>query len=165
MNRFRTPLSAIAVWTMIPLAVFAGMPSTGCLCANGQFKFFCGHQYHADAAHGGKAIPGCCAADHAATADCGSCVAMPAAEYDGDCCQHSAVLPGDGVRSRSCCQPVFNAAGISPAKVSTPCGDSCADVCLTETIAIRHPAVASNIDEFDTGPPLDRVLAFRHLLI
>ena len=164
MNRVRTSFSAAIVWGMIPLAAVAGMPSTGCLCANGQFKFFCGHQYPSDGAHGGHAVTGCCAARDA-VADCDSCLAMPAAESDSDCCQHSPALPCDGVRSRSCCQPVFNASGLSPVKVSTPCGDSSAAVCLTETVAIRHPAVVSNIDEFDTGPPLDRVVAFRHLLI
>lgn len=165
MNRFRTPLSVLVAWLMIALAVVAGMPSTGCLCANGQFKFFCGHQHRVDPAHGENATVGCCA-DHLAAIDCDRCLAAPAAKHDGDCCKHAASLPGNGVRSRSCCQPVFNAAGISPTKVSAPRDDSSRlGPCLVEADASAFPAVAADIDELDTGPPIDRVVAFRHLLI
>lgn len=163
MNRFRTQLSAVVVWGMIPLAAFAGLPSTGCLCANGQFKFFCEHR-SSSPAHDFAGHAGCCTHEHAAV-DCGCCLAA-VEEHEGDCCQHGATLPGDGVQSRSCCQPVFNAPGLSPVVASAPCDHSlCATVCLVETGAAAHPAVAAETFEFDTGPPLDRVVAFRHLLI
>src|SRR5487761_1114743 len=162
MNRIRTQLSAVVVWGMIPLAVFAGLPSTGCLCANGQFKFFCAHRCSSPtrevAGHAGYR-----AHEHAA-AD-GSCCVAAVNEHEGDCCQHGATLPGDGMQSRSCCQPVFNAPSLSPVAVSAPDDHSpCLTVCLAETGAIAHPAAAPDTAEFDTGPPLDRVVAFRHLL-
>lgn len=165
MNPSRTPLWALVVWGMIPLAAFAGMPSTGCLCANGQFKFFCSHQYHSHEAHGGAANTGCCSDHPAAAVDC-CCEVTSRTEQHSDCCQHGATPPGDGLRSQTCCQPVFNAPSMSPVAVSVPCDDApLLTVCLIETIASGHPAVAPEAGELDTGPPLDRVVAFRHLLI
>ncbi|HJT35706.1 MAG TPA: hypothetical protein VJ783_27000 [Pirellulales bacterium] len=159
-------MSAVVVWGMIPLAVFVGMPSTGCLCANGQFKLFCGHRNQSAAVLIGSAHAGCCAAHHADEADCDCCLAPKAAEHQADCCQHGAGLPGEGMQSRTCCQPVFNPVSMSPVAVSAPCDDLLIlTVCLIETGAIAYPAVAAEVGEFDTGPPLDRVVAYRHLLI
>src|SRR5258708_3016699 len=39
---FRKSKFSIAVmWAMIPLMVFGSLPRIGCICANGQHKFFC----------------------------------------------------------------------------------------------------------------------------
>jgi hypothetical protein len=31
----------VFIWAMIPLTVFGGLPRVGCICADGQHKFFC----------------------------------------------------------------------------------------------------------------------------
>lgn len=43
-SRFTT----IVMWAMIPLIVFGSLPRMGCLCANGQHKFFCDRQRSGD---------------------------------------------------------------------------------------------------------------------
>jgi hypothetical protein len=37
----KTRIAALLIWAMIPLTVFASLPRVGCICANGQHKFFC----------------------------------------------------------------------------------------------------------------------------
>ena len=165
MSLFRTQLSAFIVWGMIPLAVYAGLPSTGCLCANGQFKFFCSHRYQSVAVQvlSGRAA-GC--AEEQISADCSCCSAAIGAEHEDDCCQHGGALPGNGIQSQRCCQPVLSAPNLSWVVVASPSDRSlCLTVCHVETGAIAHSAVAVETIKFDTGPPLDRVVAFRHLLI
>jgi len=41
MNFVGNTLSAIFVWVMIPLTLLSGTPLGGCVCANGQHRFFC----------------------------------------------------------------------------------------------------------------------------
>lgn len=167
MSYLRTQLSALVVWGMIPLSVWAGAPGTACLCASGQFKLFCAHDHHAthlDALHDN----GCCAAGHASDAHCQQCAVAAeerGGEHEGDCCQHDA-SPGDGVRARSCCQPVLNALSMVSSPVSAPDHHAPAvTVEVAEPPAIACLARSVEAVDFDTGPPQDRIIAFGHLLI
>lgn len=168
MSHLRTRLSAVVVWGMMPLAAWAGAPSSGCLCASGQFKLFCGHDHHAtqdDTLHDTD----CCGAEHASEAHFQPCIVeveSPGSSHAGDCCQHGATSPADGVRGRSACQPILNALSMISAPVSPP-GDDAPTIAVQ---IVEPPAVASlnraaEAVDFDTGPPHDRVVAFRHLLI
>lgn len=168
MSYLRTQFSAVVVWGMIPLAVWAGAPSSGCLCASGQFKLFCAHDHHAphlDASHDS----GCCAVGQASDAHCQQCAVdleQRHGEHEGDCCQHGSESPGDGVRARSCCQPVLNALSMVSAPVSAPDHDAPAvAVEVAEPPAIACLARFVEAVDFDTGPPQDRIIAFGHLLL
>lgn len=44
------------MWAMIPLMVFGSLPRVGCICANGQHKFFC--ERHLTRAHNAQCT--CC---------------------------------------------------------------------------------------------------------
>jgi len=37
----RIRIAAALTWALVPLTVFGGLPRMGCICANGQHKFFC----------------------------------------------------------------------------------------------------------------------------
>lgn len=170
MSFVRNRISAVIAWGMILLAVLAGAPSTGCFCASGQFKLLCAHaQYGAGGLHADHGILAhdCCAA-HVADGECELCAAgvHSCGEHEGDCCGHGDASPGDGVRSRSCCQPVLNALSMGSAPVSAPADDAPAAVADgVEPPAVAHSSHTVDRVDFDTGPPLDRVVVFRHLLI
>lgn len=71
---FRKSKFSIAVmWAMIPLMVFGSLPRIGCICANGQHKFFC--ERHLTRAHDAQCS--CCygrqTAPSATAAKSGSC--------------------------------------------------------------------------------------------
>lgn len=165
MSRFRSRLSAAIAWAMMPLAVWAGMPSTGCVCANGHIKLFCqhsagssGHARHDSSGSG----TGCCASEDAVECDhdhgtdcCGT----------GDCC-HSAKSAASGIASKACCKPILTAPIVAPQMVSVPQDQAPAIVAAVQDVgALVRPAFVVEVDEFNTGPPLDRVIVFRSLLI
>ncbi|HEV7225528.1 MAG TPA: hypothetical protein VGN42_22675 [Pirellulales bacterium] len=154
---------------MIPLALWAGLPSTACVCANGRLKLVCRHlaggcgKSHATADHDSVCNSMCCASD-AALAEADS-------DHDVDCCggglcRHDAAPGGTGIGPKACCKPILTAPGIAPQTVSLSCDQTPAIVAAVEEIgAIVHPALAAETAEFDTGPPLDRVIVYRSLLI
>ena len=37
----KTPLTIVLIWGMVPLIAFGSLPRVGCICADGQHKFFC----------------------------------------------------------------------------------------------------------------------------
>ena len=168
MSFFRTRLSAVIAWGMIPLALWAGLPSTACVCANGQLKLVCRH------------LAGGCGKNHA-TADhdsvcnsncCGSGTGRAEADSDhvdccgGGLCRHDAASGGTGIGSKACCKPILTAPSVAPEIVSLSCDQAPAVIALAEEIgAIIQPSFAAEDVEFDTGPPLDRVIVFRSLLI
>jgi hypothetical protein len=167
MRFFRTHLSAAVAWAMIPVAAWAGMPSTGCVCANGHIKFFCQHLLKASAADESQESgckSACCPED--------SCPEETAlAEQTGDCCGggaccHGAKSDKPGVRSAACCQPIVTAPSVAPQIAGVPSDHAIAVATVTAEVgALVHPSLTLDVAEFDTGPPLDRVIVFRSLLI
>ena len=166
MSFFRTRLSASVAWGMIPLALWAGMPSTACVCANGHLKLFCQHLLGS-----AKHQP---AANHEAGCNsscCGEAADLAESDKDSDCCGggfccHGAGSQKPGIGSKTCCQPILTAPSAAPKMVSVPCEQAPAAVTVVQEVgAIVHPSVIFDAAEFDTGPPLDRVIVFRSLLI
>ena len=164
MHIARSYRSTLIVWGMIPLAAWAGAPSTACLCADGGIKLVCSH-------------PGCGAHDeHEHDSHCHShcCGAGAALEADrsvehADCCgagEHDSGEDRDGVHAKTGCTPILMAPSLAPKVATATCDSAPAIVVAAPEIAapaaVRH---ARDVAEHDTGPPLDRVILFRSLLI
>ena len=165
MTYFRTPLSAAIAWVMIPLAAWAGMPSRACVCANGHVKLFCAHTSRAVTPHEDEhaaACGHCCGSANAAEAD---------AEHDADCCGsgfccHGAKPGMAGIGAKACCKPILTAPSAAPKVVSVNCDQAPAVVAVAYVVGARvHSSFRMDVAEFDTGPPLDRIIVFRSLLI
>lgn len=167
MKFIRTQLSAAVAWAMIPLAAWAGMPTTACVCANGHVKFFCQHALGGASGKSDESCrTNCCASatgladEH--DADC---------EHDGDCCGggfccHGSQSAQPGVGSKACCKPILSSPSVAPKTVSAPSDHAAAlAVVVPEVGALIHPTYVAAVAVFDTGPPLDRVIVFRTLLI
>lgn len=155
MTAFRTRLSAAVVWGMIPLAAWASMPSTACVCSNGHVKLFCEYLLAWKQANPSGGASSCCAHE--------------AAEDNTDCCGAcsrggKSVTPG--IASKSCCNPIVTLPSVPPQTASVPCDGLPAVATAAEQVgALVHPSFISVPTDLDTGPPLDRVIAFRSLLI
>jgi hypothetical protein len=162
MPYFRRRLSDAVAWVMIPLAAWAGMPSTACLCANGHVKLFCQH------ALGEKQAP---VHPSPCGASCCTHETVHSVADDGDCCGggfccHGGTSEKSGIGSKACCQPILSSPSVAPQIVSVPCDPAPAIVGIAEQIgALVHPAFIADLAEINTGPPLDRVIVFRSLLI
>lgn len=173
MNFFRTRRSAAVAWGMIPLALWAGLPSTACVCANGQLKLVCRHAaagatghhvaHPSSAAEAGDSHS-CCCEGHDAVAELD-------AAHDADCCGggmccHGASSDKAGIGSKACCKPVLTAPSLAPESTSVVCDQTPA---LLDLVEEREPLVRASFNrdvaEVDTGPPFDRVIVFRSLLI
>lgn len=166
MTYFRTPLSAAVVWAMIPLAAWAGMPSRACVCANGDVKLFCArgtltatsHEHE----HASPRGANCCGSGNVAEADsnddldcCGS----------GFCC-HGSESNGAGIGTKACCKPILSAPSIAPRIASVPSDQLPAIVGTAPQVGdLLRPSLDADLAEINTGPPVDRVIVFRSLLI
>jgi len=148
---------------MIPLAAWAGMPSTACVCANGQMKLFCGHR----AAVAKAAVddePPC------ESACCGGLAETDSSQVS-DCCGGGACCHGGksneaGIHGKACCRQISTAPGISPKATVEASDESAASFAVVERLGMfARPLFRASAVEFDTGPPLDRVVVFRSLLI
>jgi hypothetical protein len=140
-----------ATWIVVILALWVGWPSTGCLCANGGFKFFCeAHRTNAQ-----------------------SQLVTEASVEHGDCCQHRSPIErhaptSDGLSSKGC-TPIANIPVIAPVSVAKAV-DSHHDAVafLTLPVAtIANPAsqLAFLSADHHTGPPVDIVTELHRLLI
>ena len=173
MNFFRTRRSAAVAWGMIPLALWAGLPSTACVCANGQIKLVCRHAAggsagqhiaHPSSPADADACHLCCCEGHEAVAELD-------ADHDADCCGagmccHGASSDEAGIGSKACCKPVLTAPSVAPESTSVVCDQTPALVGLVEELEpLVRASFSRNVAEVDTGPPLDRVIVFRSLLI
>lgn len=150
----RNLLSTAIIWGMIPLALAGAMPSTACICANGDVKLFCSHRA-AERAPTGHA---CC--EHGREAAVGS------APAHHDCCNTED--DGEGVGAIPChCTPVFVAPATRPIVASVAVDFELTAEAHTPAIEplppISHPAAAFVAHE--TGPPVDLTVTFGRLLI
>ena len=166
MSFLPTRLSTAVAWAMIPVAAWAGMPSTACVCANGHVKLFCAHGAAIAKPHDHQAALGCmsscCTSGAYADADC---------EHDADCCGggyccHGAKAGTSDVSSKACCRPILTAPSVAPQTFSVPSEQAPAVIVVAEEIGtLAHPSFIADLAEINTGPPLDRVIVFRSLLI
>lgn len=186
MNVLGKRCSSWVVWGMIPLAVWGGMPSTACVCANGRIKLFCGHRCGADHHHGGPALANsydghsnpyeghrsddgyrqaCC---------CGEVRDEQVARSEGaqeyDCCNSEVVggLPGQGVSSRGGCTPIGSLVATLPSEVKAPAPVEKSPATPQVATGLFHggylTASPSSFDS-DTGPPVDLVVTLGRFLI
>lgn len=173
MSFFRARWSALIAWGMIPLAVWAGLPSTACLCANGGIKLVCTHPGCGGKSHAGHDSQSTCRSHCCATNGCAANAMIDEVESDehADCCgdaDRGLNESRTGVHAKACCKPVLAAPGMPP-KASSVAYDS-APATVVSAAEIGIPPQTSlhrdrDIVEANTGPPLDRVIVFRSLLI
>ena len=174
MSFSRTRWSAAIAWGMIPLAIWAGLPSTACVCANGQLKLVCRHaaggsvKDHSIASQSSSDHEDGC---HSSCCETHSDIAEVDLDHDADCCSsgsccHSAASGVSGAGSKACCKPILTAPSVAPELASGPCDQTLAVVSVVdEAGAPASPSLTQDVAELDTGPPLDRVIVFRALLI
>lgn len=146
----RSPIMKSATWIVVILALWVGWPSTGCVCANGGFKFFCdAHRNESQTQQ----------------------LTQASVEH-GDCCQHRSPVehhaPGDGLSSKGCTRiastPVI--APVSASKAVDSNDHAVAFLTLpvaTVAIPASQPAILSAAHH--TGPPVDIVTELHRLLI
>jgi hypothetical protein len=155
---------------MIPLAAWAGMPSTACICANGHLKLFCAHLQsgEVDAQRHGSCTSSCCGDSLVGDAD----LCDDHAEHEADCCGggfccHGATPDKPGVGSKTCCNPILTSPSVAPEVVSLPSPQQAVAIAAVapEVGGLLHSAFTVDVAAFDTGPPLDRAIVFRSLLI
>jgi hypothetical protein len=135
------------------------------VCANGHVKLFCAHGSPAALPHEHKhAAPcgHCCGSANTADADL---------EHDADCCGggfccHGSQPETTGIGSKACCKPILTAPSVAPQIASVPSDQTPAIVAVAQEIGtLAHPVFIADLAELNTGPPLDRVIVFRSLLI
>src|SRR3989304_7732128 len=144
----RSPFSAALIWVVAILAFWVGWPSTGCVCANGGFKFFC-------------------------DADRNELAGDPlgqSAPKPGDCCQHREAVVSKSAAAEDCrdrsattqqisgkgCTPVVNTPVVAPAPAFKQVSSDQAVALWTLPVDLGFtPAAIAAIQPArgDTGPP------------
>jgi hypothetical protein len=157
---------------MIPLAAWAGLPSTACLCANGGIKLVCSHSRCGANQHAGREDHS--ALNHRASCCshcCGASSTIEAAESAevADCCAgHDApdLAHESSIHSKACCKPILSAPSMAPKGAKAPHD---ATLAIAASDFNLNGAAQTHVHHvapvFDTGPPPDRVILFRSLLI
>lgn len=157
----RSSFSAVIAWGMIPLATWAGMPSTGCVCANGQVKLFCGHS-SGNGQHQRHSATNCAAS---------CCGTHESEEHDADCCGggfccHGSTSEKASVTGKTCCTPILSAPSMAPQTCGVIFHEASLLVAVAEDIGVSATSsYSAELAEINTGPPFDRVIIFRSLLI
>lgn len=139
MNYLRSRLSSYIACAMIPLALWAGMPSVGCICADGQHKLFCFHT---------SAEAYCC--DHGG-------------QHDHDCCAEGETCC---VTTRTGhCTPVFSSPATKPVVATVTLDWQHAGVRLTDELPhFFSSTVFASVGGHDVGPPDLIVILGRRLI-
>lgn len=172
-GRFR----AAVVWAMIPLAIWSGQLSAGCICADGHYEPFCRAHLcpgrHAGDAEQAQSACSCCG--------CSWCARASSTESsrvcctgDIDCCHrpsspHQPVGIGQCLQGKACCTPVVQSQVIPPVVTSSRlAGDHHLPALCATILDVSCPVIgllSTRRLETDTGPPLDLVVKLRRLVI
>lgn len=171
MSSLRTRLSGAIAWGMIPLAVWSGLPSTGCLCADGVQRLFCPN-LHLGVPRWAGTSPATISGGEGCCLHPGQPVGRPPAEclvrshaQQGYCGRCGATRPAG---SRPCCTPTFTAPATMPASAVLPLAAEQGMDLHTAALDVPHtyPApVASKTVSLDTGPPVDLAITLCRLVI
>ena len=159
------------MWAMIPLTVFGAMPRIGCICANGQHKFFC--ERHLMKAGGPQCA--CCYGRHVAV----KCRAAEGSRALRSGRQAKELLRGQSKRAAQVltraafdtdcpCRPVVDrTVSISAAKavLDLDCADHMPLFLAALPILAVVPAVSFDHARGDLPPPPDLVTTLGVLLI
>lgn len=153
---------------MMPLALWAGMAPPECECADGQHRFYCPGALNVvtkvspDSKHACCLPKRCCqaAADKTVAKSC--CRAdqasggnTPGSRASGLPCGHCKSIPSSALAlNKAVSLPELDRAAFFVAAIFT-----------AVSIDTVSPTWSANLEPIETGPPLDRVIVFRCLLI
>lgn len=164
MQRLRHILRTCLVLALIPLTVFNGRVTAGCLCSDGHFEPFCRGGSCCSGA-GGTTQPGSCGC-----AKC--CCQSKSGDHKKSCCRGANLPSGltersDSESSKSCCHPLTKSP-MAPDKVFTPQFDL-GSLAFDHTVAVSLVPVvveqAVPVYAVDSGPPIERLHVLQRLLI
>ena len=161
MRNARRILRSSTLWGMIPLALWAGLPATGCFCADGSFKPFC--TGHLAVTPGKNFADSNLAAARALRATQPRCPACAAAMEDPS--DDFAPLGGSPT---ACCQLSESTTVTLTPVLSMPDFAKFGGTVVVPVVIMPRFSVAqfaSSHDVSETGPPVDRVIVNCSLLI
>lgn len=159
----RNHFAAAIMWGMIPLALLGSMPGAGCICANGQYKLFC--------CAGALGHAGCSAQEGGVTSPSASCTCpfcrgeKSASRTAHACCPNG---QSQSAPAGKCCQLVSRSPAVISAEVIPPIADAFVVAIMPRALNLSLvvlPTVSKRVEQIDTGPPVDRVIVLRCLLI
>lgn len=159
----RSQFAAAIMWGMIPLALLGSMPGAACICANGHYKLFCcaGALGHAgcNERNGGVTSP-------SASYSCPFCRGEKSASRTAHVCCSSG--QSQSSPTGKCCQLVARSPAAVSAEVVPPASDVFVVAILPPALNLSLvvlPTISKHVEQIDTGPPIDRVIVLRCLLI
>lgn len=162
MSSLKPKFLAALVWTMVPLTVFGGLPRMGCICANGQHKFFCER-----ASSAREGLCRCCFGE----------AAKPSrSEQDGNrtlksCCRHKRAVSTDGsavLGTDRPCRPVLDYSTFvngPRTALDLDCAGHTPLFVAFEPLPARVSTVAHDCERGALLPPPDLVVTLGVLLI
>lgn len=162
----KSQISAALVWAMIPLTLFASLPRTGCICANGQHKFFC--QRHLTANGNGRC---CCCYGNPATKSQIADRAKSAPSGQMSCCRRARSQPTSDLpsaHSEPGCRPVLDKPlflTVLKASLDLDRADSMPLFLAFEPVPVLSTSIVADIHRGELLPPPDLVVTLRILLI
>ena len=164
MQRLRHILRTCLILALIPLTVFNGRASAGCLCSDGHFEPFC-RGGSCCSRSGSTAQPGSCGC-----AQC--CCQSKSGEHKKPCCRGANLPSGltersESEQAKSCCHPLTQSPMV-PDKNFTPQFDI-ESLAFDHTVAVSLVPVvveqAVPVYAVDSGPPIERLHVLQRLLI
>ena len=163
MHRLRHILRTCLILALIPLTVFNGRATAGCLCSDGHFEPLC-RGGSCGSPSGSAAQPGPCGV--------AQCCCRSKSGDQKPCCRGANLPSGLAERSesdqtRSCCLPLTHSPMV-PVTTFTPQVDN-------ESLAFDHTVVVSLVPvvveqaapvyAVDSRPPIERLYVLQRLLI
>jgi hypothetical protein len=151
------------MWALIPVVAFAAQPRMGCICANGQHKFFC--QRHSEGSQDARCT--CCfgrgseTGKSAAKACCGG---MACCGRTHETCESKDPVMG---ATRSC-RPVVETATFlngSKAPVDLQLADAAPLFVALDVLPLQTGSMAAEVDRTRSLPPPDLVVTLGVRLI
>jgi len=159
----KTRFTVALMWALIPLTVFGSIPRMGCICANGQHKFFC--QRHANSDADGRCD--CCYG----TTNGKNRTAAASQTTGATCCRCSrnrCASEFPTVHSDRPCRPVLDKPvflGSTKASLDLDQADSTPLFVTFESVPTIVAEFVADIHRGELLPPPDLVFTFSVLLI
>lgn len=173
MTRFRAMWRRGIVWAMVPLAVFAGVPTSRCLCAAGERPAACqcrccSGKPIADGASRSECCCGCrsCCVRRGGDASKRSPAQQPSSAPRSACCLPAVVGPNDAT-SRCCVEVAADPCVVSASVTMPNTSILRADIAgvAVELPPTFHSSVAMESGHCHVGPGADLVVRLRAFLI
>ena len=159
----KTRFAAVLIWAMIPLTVFASLPRVGCICANGQHKFYCERSRMS----GSEGLCTCCYGKGPAKAAVQGATSTPMA-----CCGHERSRCANrmaAVASDRPCRPVLDRSifvqGAKASSIDLARAEHAPLFTAVGLLPLLACGVAHDFDRRELLPPPDLVITLGVLLI